>query len=192
MHIKNNIFQKEIRSFENKSIMHLLSDTINSINIYTDGSFRFSSNEIVGYAFVIESDSEFFIKNGFAILGKNKKKLGALYAEVLAIEKAIEFAQKKNYTNICIYTDNKYIISAINGSMKYINPVLNAFINKLRKFLTFYENFNISIKYIKGHSDVLGNELANIYAQKARKRITTALNLNKIQIQNQMFLQRAS
>ena len=75
MHIKNNIFQKEIRSFENKSIMHLLSDTINSINIYTDGSFRFSSNEIVGYAFVIESDSEFFIKNGFAILGKNKKKL---------------------------------------------------------------------------------------------------------------------
>ena len=184
MKINNNIFHREIRSYENKSIKHLLynNDNIELINIYTDGSFRYTKKHIAGYAFAIERVDHFYIKNGYTIIGKNKQKLGALYAETLAIRKAIEYAYKKNYRNICIYTDNKYIINTLNANVEYINPILNSLINVIRNFLCLYIDFRLNIKYIQGHSKIIGNELANLYAKKARKKDLITKSIDKYKI----------
>lgn len=171
MKITNSIFSNEVRSYKNHSIQHLLEpdETDNSIKIYTDGSFKFTNRRIIGYAFAIENQDAFYAKNGYVNVGKNKKKLGALYAETIAIEKAVEYAYKKNYNDVCIYTDNKYIISTINNDLKYINPILNAFLNKLTHFLNSHV-MKLCIKYIKGHMGYLGNELVNFWARKGRKK----------------------
>ena len=184
MKINNNIFHREIRSYENKSIKHLLynNDNIELINIYTDGSFRYTKKHIAGYAFAIERVDHFYIKNGYTIIGKNKQKLGALYAETLAIRKAIEYAYKKNYRNICIYTDNKYIINTLNANVEYINPILNSLINVICNFLCLYIDFRLNIKYIQGHSKIIGNELANLYAKKARKKDLITKSIDKYKI----------
>ena len=173
MQIDNNIFHKEHRSYKNKNIAMLLYNSAHSkvTNIYTDGSFKYIKKNIAGYAFVIDNYDYFYIKNGFTIIGKNKYNLGALYAETLAIRKAIEYAYKKKYNNICIYTDNQYIINAVYNQTEYLNPVLNALINVIYNFLNINIDFYLALKYIAGHTNNIGNELADIYAQKGRNRI---------------------
>jgi len=172
MRINNNIFHNENRTYQNRDITYLLyNKNYNLKNIYTDGSFKYSKKNIVGYAFVIDNDNHFYIKNGYSIIGKNKYNLGALYAETLAIRKAIEYAYKKCYNNICIYTDNQYIVNAVYNKLTYLNPVLYALINTIYVFLTTKVNFYLNIKYIMGHSNNIGNELANTYAQKGRNKI---------------------
>lgn len=172
MKINNNIFRNETRLHQNKNIAYLLYNRTNDlIDIYTDGSFKYTKKNIVGYAFVIDNDNHYYVKNGYSIIGKNKYNLGALYAETLAIRKAMEYACKKKYNNICIYTDNQYIVNAVYNKLAYLNPVLNALINSIYVFLSMNMNFYLNIKYIIGHSNNMGNELANTYAQKGRNKI---------------------
>ena len=185
MRINNNIFRNETRSYQNKNIAYLLYNRAENLtNIYTDGSFKYTKKNIVGYAFVIDADNHYYIKNGYSIIGKNKYNLGALYAETLAIRKAMEYAYKKKYNNICIYTDNQYIVNAVYNKLVYLNPVLNALINSIYVFLTININFCLDIKYIIGHSNNIGNELANTYAQKGRNKIIKADKLIKKDLDN--------
>lgn len=175
MKIVNNIFSNEIRTYKNHVPKDLfrVNQTEKVINAYTDGSFKSSNDKILGYAFAIEEEKDkLYMKNGWLNVGKTKKNLGALYAETVAIEKAIEYAYKKQYNNLCIYTDNKYIVNTIEGNIDYINPVLNAFLNKMKQFLYMHTDININIQYIPGHTGHICNEIVNFYAQKARRKNT--------------------
>ena len=190
MFINNNIFHKENRTYKNKNISSLLYNNANNKikNIYTDGSFKYTKKNIIGYAYVIDNCDHFYVKNGFSIIGKTKYNLGALYAETLAIRKAIDYAYRKTYNNICIYTDNQYIINAVYNYTKFLNPVLNALINTIYDFLNRNNNFYLTIKYIVGHSNNVGNELANTYAKKGRNRITKADIIIKDNIEKEKFI----
>lgn len=179
MKIINNIFRNEKRSYKSQSINYLFSIEKEMIKIYTDGSYKFKDNNILGYAFAIENNNKFFTKNGYINVNKSRKNLGALYAETVAIEKAIEFAYKKDYNNFCVLTDSKYIVSALYGKFDFINPVLHTFINRLKNFLDINYNLKMNIAYIEGHAGHLGNEIVNFYAKKGRKKILISKTLTR-------------
>lgn len=175
--IQNNIYSKDYRYYNN-SIFALLNfravdqSINNAVNIYTDGSFKYNSNRI-GYAFIVEQDNNIIhSKNGFRNIGKNKKKLGALYAETFAIEQAVNYILKKDIKNTYIYTDNIYIIRALNNKLNSLNTILNSFINNLRQLLLQLEAQKqyISFRYIKGHNNNMLNDLADTFARKGRKK----------------------
>ena len=173
MFIQSNIFSN-LRSLKNASIKHLLGlkDIKNSVNIYTDGSYKASSNLTkIGFAFIVkDNDTVVHIQRGSEYIGKRKRKLGALTAETIAIEKALKYIYKKDFENTMIHTDSLYIYKAIYGYSEYLNPVLSHFINKIKIMLYKLKDNNQSIdfKYIKSHT-YIDNNLADLHAKKGRK-----------------------
>lgn len=167
-----------------------IREELNWINIYTDGSATYRANS-VGYSFVVVNNKNEILKvsRGKISVGKKKKNLSALYAETTAVLKAVEYCLKEQLDNIRIYTDNLYIFKAVKGYDKCLNPVLHAFINQLKILVSnhFYNGYHIDICYVKGHSGVIENELADFFAKNSRKKqnnwistdIDTIMNVQK-------------
>ena len=169
LEFRNNEFCKSVHSLN-----HLLgiNNSKNIINIFTDGSYHSSKNKKVGYSFVVEYDENVaHVQNGNIIIGKSKKKLGALYAETVACLKAVEYVINKKLDHVIIYTDSMFIYRAIKDINVYKNPVLSAFTNTLYKRLKELKsnNLNIDFKYIKAHHNCEGNIIADVLAKNGRK-----------------------
>ena len=160
--------------------------TKNLINIYTDGShcYRYKGTKI-GYSFVVEYDENVaHVQNGRLTIGKTKKKLGALYAETIAVLKALEYILAKQLDHVVIYS--MYLYKALKNENQQLNSVLSAFINKTKILLLKlrYRNLHVDFKYVKGHNNVEGNHLADILAKNGRKGKGIKISNETMEIQN--------
>lgn len=147
--------------------------TTNLINIFTDGSYTTKHNSKLGYSFVVEYDENIaHAQHGKMKVGRNKKNLGMLYAETIALCAAVEYVIDKRLTNVIIYSDSKFAVNAIHHpSRDFQNPVLNSFINKMNILLMNAKKANIvlNIRYCRGHANIESNELADSLAKNIRQ-----------------------
>lgn len=86
-------------------------------------------------------------------------------AELNAVLKALEYAIRTDAINIIIYTDSQYVITMVNKLLNNDSSVLtpdtpnNDVLQSI--FVTIPLGVKIDIRKIKGHSNELGNELAD-------------------------------
>lgn len=144
------------------AIMSIGYDTENvretGIKIFTDGS---ASELGVGAAFVVIDESGRAIECSRLKLPTYSNNFEA---EGIAILKAIEYIPKLNTgQRIQILTDSLSSLRALANSENR-----NTLINQIKlKFRALRGRFNIQFTYVKAHSGISGNELADTLAKEA-------------------------
>ncbi|MGM0650648.1 MAG: ribonuclease HI [Bacteroidota bacterium] len=136
-----------------------------NVTIYTDGAARGNPGP-GGYGVVLMS-------------GNRRKELSAGYRkttnnrmELMAVIAALE-ALKIEGSNVDIYTDSKYVCEAVEEGWvfrwerKQFNKKKNR--DLWLRFLKVYRKHNVSIHWVKGHSDVKENERCDKLATQASK-----------------------
>ena len=137
----------------------------NKITIHTDGAARGNPGP-GGYGIVLQA-------------GKHRKELSQGYKlttnnrmELLAVIVALEQLKNKN-SNVTIYTDSKYVVDAVEKKWlfnwektnfkKKKNPDL------WKRFLKIFNNHQVKFVWIKGHNDIVENEVCDRLAVEASK-----------------------
>ena len=137
----------------------------NEITIYTDGAARGNPGP-GGYGIVLQA-------------GKHRKEISQGYKlttnnrmELLAVIVALEQLKNKN-SNVTIYTDSKYVVDAVEKKWlfnwektnfkKKKNPDL------WKRFLKIFNNHQVKFVWIKGHNDIVENEVCDRLAVEASK-----------------------
>lgn len=143
----------------NKEIIQsLYAEKVNELTsagfelIFTDGSV---SSNFSGFAFLHHA-------SGFTSSAYTQKIFSSTTTELLAIEMAIEYAEKEEITKVAILTDSKAGIYALkhNNHINYL----------IRKILWRINNSSIQdirVIYIPGHSGISGNEAVDNAARNA-------------------------
>lgn len=91
--------------------------------------------------------------------------------EMTAVLKTLQFALKKKIDNVVIYTDSKYTLDGCTTWIHrpgWISSHKNSDI--WNKILRVYNRLNVKMKWVKGHSNDPGNELADRIATNQAKR----------------------
>ena len=138
---------------------------MNKINIYTDGSARGNPGP-GGYGVLLEYNG--YVKEvseGFKLTTNNRM-------ELLAVIVGLESIKKKNY-QICVFSDSKYVVEAINKGWVF-NWEKRNFKQKKnpdlwKRFLQIYPNHNVKFIWVKGHSGHVQNERCDELAVIASK-----------------------
>jgi len=138
---------------------------VNKINIYTDGSARGNPGP-GGYGVLLEYNG--YVKEvseGFKLTTNNRM-------ELLAVIVGLESIKKKNY-EICVFSDSKYVVEAINKGWVF-NWEKRNFKQKKnpdlwKRFLQIYPNHNVKFIWVKGHSGHVQNERCDELAVIASK-----------------------
>ena len=138
---------------------------MNKINIYTDGSARGNPGP-GGYGVLLEYNG--YVKEvseGFKLTTNNRM-------ELLAVIVGLESIKKKNY-EICVFSDSKYVVEAINKGWVF-NWEKRNFKQKKnpdlwKRFLQIYANHNVRFIWVKGHSGHVQNERCDELAVIASK-----------------------
>ena len=167
--IKANVY-KNIENTPTKS-----TNNLNIFEIYCDGAC--SGNPGLagsGVAIYQNEENPTLLYGDFVELGTNN------IAELNALFKAMQIAEESNNENIIpIFTDSKYSIDCIstwayswkkNGWSKKGGEIKN--LDLIIKSHTLFEKIKSKIKleYVKGHSGIIGNELADRMAINAIKQ----------------------
>ena len=123
-------YNGHIRKYNNwKKVKFLgINQDKNQFNIFTDGASSYKNKDVIGYAFVITDNMNnvIYVDRGQLAIGKRKKNLSALYAETIAVIKI----------NHCqIFTDSLYIVKAVKGRDCCLNPILFAFVNRIKPII---------------------------------------------------------
>jgi len=139
--------------------------------IYTDGSANnkiLKEKRIAGYsAIFISKKRKNWLEFSGADLGMNSYE-AELMAVILACYKALELG----YKNLKIISDNKSITDAYNKGW-IVNWRFECFSGRDKKWILLEEiiqsgNLTLEWEWVKGHSGVEANELADKIANKAR------------------------
>lgn len=133
-----------------------LSDEDVDITLYTDGS-RMSEDSGAGWAAVHE---DMVLAEESVYLGKTTS---VFQAEVVAIERSVRWAidNLDPGTKVLIRSDSQAAIQALKHRNTSSKVVLSC-----KKVLTeAKENLRIAIRWIKGHAENTGNELADLLAR---------------------------
>jgi ribonuclease HI len=134
-------------------------------HIYTDGS-KMDCN--VGSAFsVFVNNSE--TENGMYRIGSF---CSVFQAKLIAINKSIEYIisvinnnSSDNCVKICICSDSQNALSAIK-QLNNSHPI----VHEIKTLIKDYQNrICFQMKWIKGHSEIIGNERADSLAKEASK-----------------------
>ena len=150
-------------------------DTKENLYIHIDGSYypnRPNNIYISAYMTTEDDNNEYFLSKLYNTTYINKifdikiDKTNSQLAENVSLHEILNILTKVENKNIIIYTDyltNFNIInikSKFHREMKKISSVLIDLFNKVK------EKNNIEIRWIKGHSQVYGNMIANNLAQR--------------------------
>ena len=179
-------YNGHIRKYNNwKKVKFLgINQDKNQFNIFTDGASSYKNKDVIGYAFVITDNMNnvVYVDRGQLAIGKRKKNLSALYAETIAVIKALEFIKENKINHCQIFTDSLYIVKAVKGRDCCLNPILFAFVNRIKPIISeiHYNELCVDIKYIKGHKGIIGNEVADFYAKDACKKRSKWKHINHI------------
>ena len=166
-----------------------------NLDIYVDGGARLKkiAGEPLniggwGVVFVFRKRAKQF--NGKSVDPKVTNNMMELTAMLVALEKMemylkyidIKYHIKPNNINITIYSDSEYTVEGINSRLdKWIaagwklaskKPVKNKTLwGDLYKLRNKHVNLHISYKWIKGHSDDKGNDMADKLATQAMNNV---------------------
>ena len=165
---------------------------------YTDGSCTKNRTSISegGYSVVILQINE---KNNQYVLidyyNEQENNVTNNQMELKGIIKAFEYSQIEPYNqDICmVYTDSKYCVNICNkwlfnwvqnGWKRYNNiPLENlSLLQTLYKYYTI-DFFNCQVKWVKGHSNNIGNELADALARDSLQDLLIICNKYNIKIE---------
>lgn len=161
--------------------------------IYTDGavSKNGQTNSCGGYSIVIFDDNNNLINlfQGQQAPATNNQM------ELLAILTAFEILYKKyQKQSAIIYTDSAYCVNSLTSWIytweqnNWLNSK-NEPVKNLNLILSIYKYYNINsfisqirIKKIAGHSNIIGNELADALAAKNKNKFCKIIEKNKINL----------
>ena len=140
------------------------------IKIYTDGSCK-NNPGAGGWASVIFLSEDYEVLKGWETATTNNRM------ELMAIVKSLEFCVKnKSKARFIIHSDSAYCINAITkGWLKKWSFNLwktnsDEDIKNKDLWIEVYEllttGVNVEFKKVKGHAGILGNELANKFANE--------------------------
>ncbi|MGR9169590.1 ribonuclease H family protein [Rhizobium sp. KDH_Rht_773_N] len=141
------------------------------VHIFTDGACEPNPGP-GGWGFVVYSDGvKIHSDSGFASKSTNNRM------EMQAVIEAMRWARENSASNACVNTDSQYCSRGINewrkawkrrGWLKAGAPIPNADLwQDIDAGLTA---FPISVNWVRGHSGVLGNGIADRLAVAALKR----------------------
>lgn len=157
-----------------KEKRNIHTDTDTSISIYCDGACSGNPGKSgSGVAIYQNNEKPLLLYGNYDSNGTNNT------AELKALYKALQLADEvKSDQKITIFSDSKYSIDCIstwaygwkkNGWTKKSGPIKN--LELIQKAHLLYEKIQtkITLKHVKGHSGVEGNELADRMALHAIK-----------------------
>lgn len=130
----------------------------NTYQIYTDGSLL---DSVPGFGFydpVEKVSFSFRLKTGFSIMN----------CEIVAIIKAIEYAETKHVKKLTIFTDSKSACTLIKNPLQTDNHLIKQLINTVSE--SSIET--VSIQWIPGHINLIGNDRADNAAKLGTTRNT--------------------
>ncbi len=134
------------------------------LHIYTDAS---KSDDDVGYGWFAATTDGFLVKEE----SKSAKEIGIYKAEVMAIKEALSWLRSFDCQgfNIAVFSDSLSAVMALRGHEA--NDLL------MRETMSLLSEVgtdnNVQISWVKGHSNVTGNEFADMLANKGRLNAKT-------------------
>lgn len=125
---------------------------MNEYRIYTDGAY---AKGIGGIGFVIYKDNNIVFRFNKAYTNTTNQRM-----EVRACITALSCI--KDRSNITIFTDSMYIVGTMNNNWRRkCNTDLWIILDTCNKL------HNVKYVHIKGHSEIIGNEMADFLATEA-------------------------
>ena len=136
------------------------------IKIYTDGAARGNPGP-GGYGVILEYQGKTKeLSEGFRLTTNNRM-------ELLAVIVGLEEIKNSKY-EIIIYSDSKYVVDAVNKNWVF-NWEKNNYKKKKnpdlwKRFLKIYRQYNVQLKWVKGHAGHTQNERCDYLAVESSNR----------------------
>ena len=132
------------------------------ITIYTDGACKGNPGKAgCGLVFYDKDDVEVF--SAYKYIGISTNNI----AEYTAIKLALTQAIKRKETEIILYSDSNLAVQQLNGKWKVKNKNIIPLYNEIKELIKFFDK--ITIKHVKAHCGITGNERADQLANMSFK-----------------------
>jgi len=169
--VKNYQLMLDFNNINNNVEITPQSITLNTLSIYCDGACLNNPGKSGSGLSIYEDNSKPILLYGdYKELGTNNT------AELNALYKALVVASESKVINITIFSDSKYSIDCVTnwaygwknkGWTKKGGEIKNLEIIKMSHELYDTIKNRITVKHVKGHSGIEGNELADRMAMMA-------------------------
>ncbi len=126
--------------------------------IYVDGSYIDGS---IGYGFVVIKNNEIIKEEAGSVEDPLYVKSHQVGGEIKAVEKAVNWAEKKGINKVNIYYDLANLEKWITGEYKARNPMTQEYRNKIKE-----SSIKITWQKVESHTGDRWNEYADKLAKK--------------------------
>lgn len=156
-----------------------------TVHVYTDGACSGNPGP-GGYGIVLEWVGKPYSKE----LSEGFRKTTNNRMELLAVIVALE-AMKSNEISICVFSDSKYVVDAIEKKWllgwqkKRFKDVKNP--DLWKRFLNVYDFKRMKFEWVKGHSNHPQNERCDKLAVAASKKEDLKIDVGYETEENQLF-----
>lgn len=133
-------------------------------HIYIDGASSGNPGES-GAGVVIYAQDKLILKEGL-YLGRMTNNMAEYEALLIALKKAVNAGIER----VCIYTDSQLVANQVSGVYKVKNPVLGAYISRIKKMLGNFKHF--SIKYIPRDQNRVADSIARLAIKNRGRQVT--------------------